>query len=83
MNFPTPVAITADTVYVASYHTNSGHYSQDTNYFAGKGMDSTPLHALAEGISGSNGVYAIGSSSIFPSSSWSSSNYWVDVVFQQ
>ena len=34
VNFTTPVAITANTVYVASYHINTGHYSVNTNYFA-------------------------------------------------
>ena len=29
VNFTPPVAITANTVYVASYHTTVGHYSQD------------------------------------------------------
>ena len=28
-NFSTPIAVTADTVYVVSYHTNTGHYSDD------------------------------------------------------
>ena len=65
VNFSTPVAITANTVYVASYHTNTGHYSGDQNYFTGKGMDSPPLHALADGVSGVNGVYAYGSSQQF------------------
>jgi len=37
VTFSSPVAITANTVYVASYHTNAGHYSDDQNYFAGKG----------------------------------------------
>ena len=66
---------------MASYHTNVGHYSDDVNYFAGKGVDSPPLHAPADGVSGFNGVYAYGSSSNFPSNGWNSSNYWVDVVF--
>ena len=79
--FATPVAVTANTVYVASYHANSGHYSADVNYFATKGADNAPLHALANGVSGGNGVYAYGSASAFPSSTWSSANYWVDVVF--
>jgi hypothetical protein len=82
VNFVTPVAITANTVYVASYHTNVGHYSDDENYFSGKGVDSPPLHALADGVSGFNGVYAYGSSSAFPNQGWHGSNYWVDVVFQ-
>ena len=29
VNFVTPVAITANTVYVASYHTSGGHYADD------------------------------------------------------
>src|SRR5262249_39445114 len=47
-----PVAITANTVYVASYHANAGHYSDDDAYFSGKGVDNSPLHALADGVSG-------------------------------
>ena len=80
--FATPVAIASNTVYVASYHANNGHYSADVNYFEGKGMDNPPLHALANGVSGGNGVYAYGSSSTFPNQSWNAANYWVDIVFQ-
>ncbi len=83
VNFSTPAAITADMVYVASYHTNAGHYSDDQNYFTSKGVDNPPLHALANEVSGVNGVYAYGSTSSFPINGWNSSNYWVDVVFQQ
>jgi hypothetical protein len=81
VNFATPVAITANTVYVASYHTNVGHYSDNQNYFASQGVNSPPLHALAEGVSGVNGVYRYGSASNFPNLGWRSCNYWVDVVF--
>ena len=80
--FATPVTIASNTVYVASYHANSGHYSEDDYYFQGKGMDNPPLHALADGVSGNNGVYAYGSSSVFPNQTWYAANYWVDVVFQ-
>ena len=82
VNFSSPVAITANTVYVASYHTNVGHYSDEQYYFSGRGIDSQPLHALADGVSGFNGTYAYGSASLFPNQGWHSSNYWVDVVFQ-
>ena len=82
VNFSTPVSITANTVYVASYHTNTGHYSDDGNYFTSKGVDNPPLHALADGVSGLNGVYIYGSTSNFPTQGWNGSNYWVDVVFQ-
>ena len=69
------------TVYVASYHTNGGHYSADQNYFKNAGFDNPPLHALQDGISGANGVFAYGANSTFPSSGFNSSNYWVDVAF--
>ena len=80
VNFSTPVYITANTVYVASYHTNVGHYCEDENYFASKGVDSPPLHILAGGESGFNGAFAYGSTSTFPNLGWNSSNYWVDVI---
>jgi hypothetical protein len=82
VNFSTPVAISANTVYVASYHTSVGHYSADENYFASQGVDNWPLQALANGVSGPNGVYAYGSTSKFPNQTYESTNYWVDVVFQ-
>jgi hypothetical protein len=82
VNFPTPVAISANTVYVASYHVTAGHYSLDSNFFATAGVDDGPLHALANGVSGGNGVYAYGTSTLFPSLSSSAANYWVDVVFK-
>ena len=82
VNFTTPVAISANTVYVASYHTTTGHYSINTNYFASTGADNAPLHALANGASGGNGVYRNGASNVFPNQTWKTSNYWVDVIFQ-
>lgn len=80
VNFSSPVAITANTVYVASYHANTGHYSADVNGFA-TGVDNPPLHALANGVSGGNGVYAYSASSAFPNQTWNAANYWVDLVF--
>jgi hypothetical protein len=81
-SFSTPVAITANTTYIASYHTNVGYYSTDINYFAVSGFDNSPLHAIANGVDGGNGVYRYGAASAFPNQTWSSSNYWVDVVFK-
>jgi hypothetical protein len=81
VNFAAPVAISANEVYVASYHTSVGNYSADTGYFVAAGVDSPPLHALQDGVSGGNGVYAYGPVSAFPSNTFQASNYWVDVVF--
>jgi glucose/arabinose dehydrogenase len=81
VSFATPVAIVPNTVYVASYFSPNGHYSGELNYFAAQGADAPPLHALANGVSGGNGVFDYGSTSTFPTSSFSSLNYFVDVVF--
>ena len=81
-NFTTPVTISANTIYVASYHTNVGHYSYNPNYFS-TNRDNSPLHApLSGGSWGGNGVYAYGGSSTFPNQTYNANNYWVDVVFQ-
>ncbi|GAB3443519.1 hypothetical protein GCM10027517_22100 [Phycicoccus ginsengisoli] len=81
VTFASPVAITAGTVYVASYLAPNGRYASDSSYFANAGVDNAPLHALKNGVSGGNGVYSYGSTMTFPSNSYKSTNYWVDVVF--
>jgi Domain of unknown function (DUF4082)/Fibronectin type III domain len=77
--FATPVQIAPDTTYVASYFAPSGHYSVTSGGLAG-GADNAPLHALANSTS-SNGVYAYGASSTFPTSSFGAANYGVDVLY--
>ncbi|HVT28291.1 MAG TPA: DUF4082 domain-containing protein, partial [Lacipirellulaceae bacterium] len=72
VNFATPVAITAGQTYIASYHTDSGHYAMDSNYFSSS-IDSGMLHVPAAG-----GVYALGATA-FPTLTSQASNYWVDV----
>jgi len=79
---PSPVAITANTTYVASYHTNVGGYAGDGAYFATSGVNNPPLQALGDGVDGGNGVYRYGPSS-FPNQSNNANNYWIDVVFSQ
>ena len=79
--FTTPVQIAANTTYVASYFAPAGRYSGDSNFFAGTGVDSPPLHALANGVDGPDGVYAYGTASTFPSSTAAAANYWVDAIF--
>jgi Domain of unknown function (DUF4082)/Fibronectin type III domain/Bacterial Ig domain len=80
VTFATPVAITASTTYVAGYFAPNGHYSATASAFASVGVDNVPLHALANTTS-SNGLYAYGPSSTFPSSSFNATNYFVDVLF--
>ena len=81
VDLATPVAITADTVYVASYHAPNGGYAVDENFFTNAGVDTPPLHALQDGVSGGNGVYVYSATPQFPNNTFASSNYWVDVVF--
>ncbi|MGZ3636312.1 MAG: N,N-dimethylformamidase beta subunit family domain-containing protein, partial [Ktedonobacterales bacterium] len=42
LTFTTPVAIQANTIYVASYHTNAGYYSSDQSFFTNQ-YDAWPL----------------------------------------
>src|SRR4029453_7165605 len=81
VTFSPAVAIAANTVYVASYRCPNGHYSGNANYFTPQGVDNPPLHALATGVSGGNGVYAYGATSPFPTSTYNAANYWGDVMF--
>ncbi|WP_121252817.1 DUF4082 domain-containing protein [Solirubrobacter pauli] len=80
VTFPTPVAVTAGTVYVVSYLAPNGHYSAIGSGFATAGVDNAPLHALASTTS-PNGVYAYSATSVFPSEMYNSTNYSVDVLF--
>nr|WP_254678762.1 DUF4082 domain-containing protein [Arthrobacter sp. 24S4-2] len=77
-NLSTPVTIQANTTYVVSYYAPNGHYSADGGFF-NTGVNNYPLHGLASGVDGLNGVYRYGTSG-FPSSSYNNANYWVDVV---
>src|SRR5262249_38714087 len=81
VTFSEPVAIQPNTAYVASYFAPTGPYSggQDS---AAQGLAAPPLHALMDGVAGGNGVYAYGSTSSFPTNTFQSANYLVDVIFE-
>jgi len=79
VNFAAPVAISANAVYLVSYH-SPGYYSYDGAYFGGP-VDSPPLHALSNAAS-YNGVYSWGANSTLPTLGAGGANFWVDVVFQ-
>lgn len=75
------IPVTANTTYVASVLMPTGNYAASLGYFASHGADNAPLHALQDGAGGfANGVFIYGSGG-FPTSTFSSTNYWVDVVF--
>jgi hypothetical protein len=72
--FTSPVAINANTTYVASYFTSVGFYSVNVDAFATSGLDRGPLHVTPMG-----GAYRL--SAGFPENQ-SKHNYWVDIVFK-
>jgi len=88
-NFASPVQLTAGTTYVVSYYAPVGEYSYDSspsdpgNLSTAFTSASGDLTALASGASGGNGLYkyTTSASGAFPTSSYASSNYWVDVLF--
>lgn len=81
-SFGNPVAVTANTTYVISYHSTSGFYSFNTQFF-NTAADNGILHGLANGTDGANGVFRYGAASSFPDQTFNAANYWVDVVFQE
>lgn len=80
VNFASPVAITANTTYVISYHSSAGYYTYTQNYFS-TAITNGSLKALADGEDGPNGVYLYTASPAYPNNTYQQSNYWVDVVF--
>ncbi len=83
MSFSAPIAISANTIYIASYFAPVGHYSANNNYFAKAGVDAPPLHAPANSANSPNGVYLYAKKGGFPTNSYQSTNYWVDVEYSQ
>ncbi|TVT10600.1 DUF4082 domain-containing protein [Amycolatopsis bartoniae] len=79
LTFSSPVTVQANTTYVVSYFAPNGHPAGDNGYFTNPASYG-PITGLGEGTDGGNGVYKVGAG--FPSSTYRSSNYWVDVIFQ-
>ena len=80
VTFTTPVAITANTIYVVSYFSPHGDFVYTNNYFT-TSMANGPLTALASTANQINGVYVNTTSSAFPTKSYLDRNYWADVIF--
>lgn len=81
VSFSTPVAITANTPYIASYHSPTGYFSVSTNYFSTARVN-PPLTAPAHTTATPNGVFGRGPSGTFPNQA-QNHNYWVDVLVVQ
>jgi len=83
LTFADPVPVQAGTSYVVGYYAPEGHYAYTSGYFSGHSVSTSDLTAPADGTGGvPNGTYQYGSAGVFPSSSYESTNYWVDVSFQ-
>jgi hypothetical protein len=81
LTFSTPFSITAGTTYVASYLAPNGNYAADGQTLA-TAISNGPLTAPASGsVTLGNGLYAYATTPTFPSNTWNSTNYWVDVLF--
>ncbi len=73
--FSTPVEVAAGSSYVASYYSPNGRYAPSSTFSTA--WVNGPLTAPG----GNNGFYRYGSGGGFPTNSYQSTNYWVDVLF--
>jgi hypothetical protein len=81
LDFSTPLSISANKTYIATYFVKGGHYAGDNQGLANK-VTSGPLTAPASSqAAGGNGVYIYGSSLLRPNSTYQATNYWVDISF--
>jgi hypothetical protein len=78
-SFPSPIPISANTTYIASYYSPVGRGAWD-EWGLSKGVTNGPLTVPAGSAAGGNGVYRYNNA--FPSNSYDSSNYYVDVLFE-
>jgi hypothetical protein len=77
-NFASPIPISANTTYIAAYHSGVRHGAWDANGMT-NGTTNGPLTAPASSAVGGNGAYHY--KNVFPSRNYAASNYYVDVLF--
>jgi PKD repeat protein len=80
VNFSSPVPVTAGATYVVSYHTDASYMAFTPNAMASE-LSNGPIHLLASGANGSDGVFSFSSNSTFPTFGYETGSYWVDAVF--
>jgi hypothetical protein len=78
--FEVPVAVTAGTIYVASYYNSAGIYAATSRGLTNAVTNGQSITALGGNIEGGNGVYSY-DGPYFPTQTYNATNYWVDVVF--
>lgn len=77
---PSPVAISANTLYVVSYYSSNGQFGRDVDGVL-NAIVSGNLTAPSSASVGGNGVYVYATGGGFPTASYKNTNYWVDVRF--
>lgn len=85
VNF-TPVPVTANTIYTASVFMANGQYNATGGYFNNDIITeylTVPRQGTASDAQGNaaQGMYNASGSSVYPTSSFNATNYWVDVSF--
>ncbi|MDC0709945.1 DUF4082 domain-containing protein [Stigmatella sp. ncwal1] len=78
---PTPISISAGSIYVVSYYTSNGQFPRDVSGLA-NAVVSGNLTAPGSASVGGNGVFVYATGGGFPASSYKDANYWVDVRFK-
>jgi Domain of unknown function (DUF4082) len=89
VQFTTPIAITANTIYTTAYFSSKGDYTEDNNYFLNNAVTNGPLTAIADGTNGASGndpgngqgTFKYTASPAFPNQLFKSANYWVDAIY--
>jgi len=79
--FPTPVPVSANTTYVASYWSDSGFYAVTPGFFTSGSFTNGPLTAPGGSASNPNGLFVYAPVPTFPTGTFNGNNYDVDVVF--
>lgn len=80
--FAKAIPITANTTYIAAYHSSLGNYVLTIHGFDAAVVN-LPLIGLADGADGINGLFKYTTTPAFPGIGYQSGNYWVDVIESQ
>lgn len=75
------VAVTANTMYVASYFAPNSHYASNFGMLRMLASTNALLYALQMGARGEQSLYRHVGSPMFSANTYNRTNHWVDAVF--